>query len=209
MRAYRYFLRGAVGGEELCVKVLSFPLHTGAPLTWGLHLGPKTHHGHVTYTRVMQTWLHTVASNNATSLTTVTSNDSSSWSRVCCKTEKILIMYPRLLPQLQTESRLHFSHHKKQNFLCQSHICLHVFCIRVRACVKWKVPLVLSSSEEAAQWHTPSAPAWWTPPSAAPKGYSGKDTNPPVSHKDAIVSTAEVKMTNSRVKMMLKSLSHQ
>lgn len=49
MRAYRYFLCRAVGGEELCVKVLSFPLHTRTPLTWGLHLNPKRHHGQVTH----------------------------------------------------------------------------------------------------------------------------------------------------------------
>lgn len=30
-----------------------------------------------------------------------------------------------------------------------------------------RLPPVWSSSEEVAQWHTPSAPVWWTPPSAA------------------------------------------
>lgn len=47
MVPYRYFLCGAVGGEELCLKVLSLPLHTRAPLTGGLYLQPQTHHGHV------------------------------------------------------------------------------------------------------------------------------------------------------------------
>lgn len=59
MWAYRHFLCRAVGGEELCVKVLSFPLHTRAPLTWGLHLGPKTHHGHIMYIIIINdlSWL--------------------------------------------------------------------------------------------------------------------------------------------------------
>lgn len=30
-----------------------------------------------------------------------------------------------------------------------------------------RLPPVWSSSEEVAQWHTPSAPVWWTPPSVA------------------------------------------
>lgn len=180
--AYRYFLWGGIRGEELCVKVLSFPLHTGAPLTWGLHLGPKTHYGHVMYTRVTQTWLHTVAS-------------------------KMLL--PRLqwlpmIPQVDQEcvaklknSCTHIYYHNcklkvdstflniktKTSYVSLTFVCMF-FCICVRAYVEWKVPLVLSSSEEAARWHTPSAPAWWTLPSAAPKGYSGKDTKPPVSHKD-------------------------
>lgn len=41
---YRYFLCGAVGGEELHLKLLTLPLHAGAPLAGGLHLAATHTH---------------------------------------------------------------------------------------------------------------------------------------------------------------------
>lgn len=161
---YRNFLCGAIGGEELCVKVLSFPLHTRAPLTWGLHLW-------------MQNTSWSINANNyRPSLAIVTCNHSPRWSRAHCKTFT-RVRYHNC--KLKPHSAFQISKPKNYNFSL-TFVCLYVsFHICVRAYVNWKVPLALSSSVEAAQWHTPSAPAWWTPPSVAPKGRSGKDTNLP------------------------------